>query len=201
MIAKTVTQFIIMMLIKLTWRMTPQIQSKWAGRFIWAAVIQGLIAVIVTVLIVEPWSFFNINSYYSPSKVIAGNGGGTWMFTGYITYVVVGVVGVAVTALFYLYLEGILRKEYHGTANYLAWGHLILMNVGVAGSMLLMMYGGYLAGWAGAATSQGGLGYTDEQIHVHYLGQLVDPIGAFVLLACLGALLGGLGYVIRDRAM
>lgn len=179
--------------------MMPQTQGRWAGRFIWAAVIQGLIVVVITVLIVEPWTFFGINSYYSPSKVIAGNGAGTWLFTGYISYLVVGVVGVAVTAVFYFYLEDVRGREYRGAGTYLAWGHLIFMNLGVAASMLLMIYGGYVGGWAGAPVSQGGLGYTDEQIHVTYLGQLVDPIGAFVLLACLGALLGGLGYILTDR--
>jgi len=43
------------------------------------------------------------------------------------------------------------------------------------------------------------LGYTDAQIHVTYLGQLVNPIGALVMLAALGAVLGGLGFVIRSR--
>ena len=37
-----------------------------------------------------------------PSKVIAGGGSGTWMFTGYIIYLVVGVVAVAVTAIIIL---------------------------------------------------------------------------------------------------
>jgi hypothetical protein len=67
--------------------------------------------------------------------------------------------------------------------------------------MMLMMWGGYLAGWAGAPVSSGGLGYTDYQIHVAYLSRLVDPIGALVMLAALGAVLGGLGYIIRMRKM
>ena len=175
------------------------IQGKWAGRFIWAAVIQGAIVAIITVLIVQPLSYFNINPYFSPSKVIAGGGGGTWMFTGYILYLVVGVVAVAVTAMFYFYLEGVNGKLYHGLTNYLAWGHYILMNVGVAGSMMLMIYGGWEAGYAGTPVASGGLGYTDYQIHVTYLGQLVNPIGALVLLAALGAILGGLGFIIRSR--
>jgi len=174
--------------------------GKWAGRFIWAAIIQGVIAAIATVLIVEPLSYFNINWYFSPSRVIAGGGGGTWMFTGYIAFLVVGVVATAVTAIFYVYIEGIMGKVYTGLRTYLAWGHLIFMNVGVAVSMGLMMYGGYLAGWSGTAVSGGGLGYTDEQIHVTYLGPLVNPIGGFILLAVLGAILGGLGYVLSVRA-
>ena len=178
--------------------MMPQAQGKWAGRFIWAAIIQGLIVVIVTLLIVEPLSIFGINSYYSPSKVIASGGGGTWMFTGYSAYLIT-VVAIAVTALFYFYYEGILGKPFKGLTNYLAWGHYIFMNVGVAGSMLLMIWGGYLAGWSGAPVASGGLGYTNEQIHVAYLGQLVNPIGGFVVLACLGALLGGLAFLVRSR--
>ncbi|HXW36370.1 MAG TPA: hypothetical protein VEJ36_00460 [Nitrososphaerales archaeon] len=172
------------------------VHGKWSGRFIWAAVAQGLIAVIVTILIVEPQSFFNISSYYSPSRVIASGGGGTWLFTGYISYLTVGVIAVAVTAIFYYYIEEVQGKVYHGLANILAWGHFVFMNVGVAAAMLLMIWGGYLAGWAGAPIAAGGLNYTDYQIHVHYLSQLVNPIGGFIVLACVGALLGGLGFLL-----
>ena len=95
-------------------------QSKWAWRFIWASIIQGFIAVVLTVIIVEPWNYFNINWYYAPSKVIAGGGGGTWMFTGYVLFLLVGVVAMAVTAIFYSYIEGTLGKAYTGLTNYLA---------------------------------------------------------------------------------
>jgi hypothetical protein len=176
-----------------------RIQGKWAGRWIWASVVQGAIITIITILIAQPLSVFNINPYFSPAKVISGGGGGTWLFTGYILYLVVGVVAVAVTAIFYFYLEGIEGKVYQGLRNYLAWGHYLLMNFGVAGSMLLMMYGGYLAGWSGAAISSGGLGYTDYQIHVHYLSHFEDPIGGLVLVAALGAILGGLGFILDQR--
>jgi len=168
----------------------------WFGRFLWAAVIQGAIAAIATLLIAEPLTYFNINWYYSPAKVIASGGGGTWLFTGYICFLVVGVVAVAVTALFYFYFEGVLGKVYTGLRSYLAWGHLILMNVGVTGAMALMMYGGYLAGWSGAAVSAGGLGYTDYQIHVHYLSHFENPIGGLIVLAVIGAAMGGLGYLL-----
>jgi hypothetical protein len=151
------------------------------------------------VLIAEPLTNFGITWYYPPSKVIAGGGGGTWMFTGYVLYIMIGVIATAVTALFYFYIEGFMGRIYTGLTNYFAWGHLILMNVGVAGSMLLMMWGGYLAGWSGAAVTSGGLGYTNYQIHIHYLSHFIDPIGALVLVAVLGAILGGLGYIIRTR--
>lgn len=177
------------------------VQSKWASRFIWAAVIQGLAAVVITVLILDPLQYVTGKAdYFSPAKVIAGGSGGTWFFTGYISYLVVGVVAVAVTAIFYFYIEGVMGKAYKGLSNYLAWGHLIFMNVGVAGAMFLMMWGGYMAGWGLTSTSSGGGGLTALQVHVQYLGQTVDPIGAFILLACLGAIMGGLGYIIRSRA-
>ncbi|MGD0318525.1 MAG: hypothetical protein ABSB56_02355 [Nitrososphaerales archaeon] len=61
-------------------------QGKWAGRFIWAAVIQGLTAVIITVMILDPLQYVTGKAdYFSPAKVIAGESGGTWFFTGYIS--------------------------------------------------------------------------------------------------------------------
>lgn len=177
----------------------PVTESKWSRRFIWAAVAQGLVAAIVTVLMVEPQSYLGINSYFSPARVIASGGGGTWMFTGYILYLVVGVIGVAVTSMFYFYIEGLQGKQYHGLTNLLAWGHYIFMNIGVAVSMLLMTYGGYIAGYDATPVSEGGLGYTPLQVHVTDLGVLENWIGFFVLVAVLGAVLGGLGYILRER--
>lgn len=174
--------------------------GKWAGRWVKAAVVQGAIAAIATVLIIAPLSYFNISLYFNPGMVIAGGGGGTWLFTGYIIYLVVGVLAVAATGGIYLYFEGVLGRVFHGFANYLAWGHYLLMNVGAAGSMILMMYGGYLAGWAGASKSAGGLGYTDYQIHTTYLVHFEDPIGALALIAVLGLVLGGLGFILDNRA-
>ena|SRR5487761_285070 len=95
-----------------TARQTPVNVGRWSQRFIWAAVVQGLIVSIITVLIVEPLSYFGINSYFSPAMVIAAGGGGTWMFTGYTLYLTVGVIAVAVTAMFYFFIEGANGKVY-----------------------------------------------------------------------------------------
>ena len=43
------------------------------------------------------------------------------------------------------------------------------------------------------------LGYTDYQIHVHYLSLVENPIGGLVIVAALGAILGGLGFALRSR--
>ena len=53
--------------------------------------------------------------------------------------------------------------------------------------------------YAAAAVAEGGLGITDEQIHVQYLGQLVNLIGALGLIAALGPFLEGPGFIIRSR--
>lgn len=173
--------------------------GKWAGRFIAAAIIQGLIAVVATVLVLDPLQYFTGQSdYYSPAKVIASNGAGTWFFTGYISYLVVGVIATAVTAIFYYYIEDVRGRVYRGFTNLLAWGHLLLMNVGIAGGMLLMMYQGYLAGVAAAPATGGGGGLNAGQIHEQILGWTTDPIGGLILLACIGALMGGLGYLLRS---
>ena len=177
---------------------TRAIQGKWAGRFICAAIIHFLIATIATLLIHDPHQYFTRTGYYfSPARVIAGNGAGTWFFTGYISYLVVGVVATAVTAIFYFYIEGIQGKVYKGFTNLLAWGHLLFMNIGVAGAMIIMMYQGYLAGVAQAGALPG---VTAGQIHPLILGWTVEPIGILLLHACVGAILGGLGYLIRSRA-
>jgi len=177
------------------------LQGKWAGRFIWAAVIQGLIATVITILVLDPLQYVTGNAdYYSAARVIAGNGGGTWFFTGYVSYLVVGVIATAVTAVFYFYIEGIQGKVYKGLTNFLAWGHLIFMNVGIAGAMFLMMWGGYMAGWGAAPVAAGGGGLNPGQVHEQILGWLPNPIGAFILLAAIGALLGGLGYIVRSRS-
>ena len=180
---------------------TKATHGKWAGRFIWAAIIQGLIATVITIVDIDPLQYFTGKSdNYSPAKVIASNGAGTWFFTGYISYLVVGVVATAVTAIFYFYIEDIQGKVYRGFTNLLAWGHLVFMNIGIAGAMIIMMYQGYLAGVAAAPTSGGGGGLNPGQIHEQILGWTTDPIGGLILLACIGALLGGLGYLLRSRS-
>jgi uncharacterized ion transporter superfamily protein YfcC len=49
------------------------------------------------------------------SRVIAAGGAGTWFTFGYIIYIVVGVIGVAVSALFYYYIQKVLAKQYDST--------------------------------------------------------------------------------------
>ncbi|NHV97176.1 MAG: hypothetical protein HA494_05240 [Thaumarchaeota archaeon] len=164
--------------------------SRWANRFIWAAVIQGACALVWTILIVAPFVQPPI------SRIIAGGSAGTWFFVGYISYIVVGVIGVAVTSLFYHHIEVTLKKPFKGLGNVLASIHFILMNVGVAGATWLLMIAGYTGGKALQPTQLGGLGYTNPgQVHPLIAGY-VEPIGYFIIALGIGVLAGGLGYVI-----
>lgn len=70
-------------------------ESVWTRRFIGVAIIQGAIIVGLTVFLV-----ISQISILKPevAKVISRGGAGTWF--GYLIYIVVGVIGVAVSALF-----------------------------------------------------------------------------------------------------
>ena len=79
----------------------PELNLVWTSRFITAAILQGAIIVGLTVFII-----LGEISILEPgvSRVIASGGAGTWFTLGYVMYIVVGVIGVAVSALFYLYI-------------------------------------------------------------------------------------------------
>jgi len=170
---------------------------KSTSRFIIAAIFQGALATALTIYIVLGQIF-----WLKPevSRVIALGSAGNWFTLGYVTYLIVGVIGVAVTALFYHYIESTLGKSYTGAANILAWLHLILMNVGIIGTTWLLMISGYLGGAAMLPPEVGGKGWNAGQVHVNvfYGIPLGYPtwISFFIIILAVGVFLGGLGYLI-----
>jgi hypothetical protein len=168
-------------------------QTKWTSRFVWAAIIEGVLAVGWTLFIVNPFA------HPSPSMVIASGSAGTWLLTGYALFLAVGVVAVAVTGMFYFFIEGILGKVYSGVSGVLAWLHLALMTVGVTGATFLLMYGGYVGGAALLPSAEGGGGLNPGQVHVQILQYYVNPTFYFIVIAVVGVILGGLGYIITSR--
>lgn len=160
-----------------------------------AAIIQGAIFVLLTVFLV-----LSQISLIKPevSRVIGAGGVGIWFTMGYVMYLVVGVIGVAVSALFYLHLERNLGKTYavkNIIPKILAWIHLIFMNVGTTAAMGMMMYAGYVGGASMLPLSIGGKGLDAAQTH-QILSPFVEPIGAAILGICIGVFSGGLGFVI-----
>jgi len=172
--------------------------SKIAGLFLYAAIVQGAIAALITFVstIGDQIGLYPV----AVARVIAGGEAGMWFVMGYLTYLIVGVVAVAVTSLFYFYIETVLGKAYSGAAKSLAWMHLVLGNIGVAGAAILAMIGGYLGGAGMQPVGSGGQGWTIYQVHIYILSYYEYPIGAFILIAVLGFTLGGLGYVLVMRS-
>lgn len=168
--------------------------NKMAEYFLYAAIIQGAAAAIITFL-----GAFGDQIKLLPvsvSRVIAGGEAGNWFTVGYLAYLIVGVVGMAVTSTFYYYIESITGKKFKGPSQTFAWIHLVLGNVGVAGASFLAMWGGYWGG-AGMQPAQfGGKGWTTAQVHTMVLGALTYPIAAFLTIALIGFVLGGLGYLL-----
>ncbi|MDA4119081.1 MAG: hypothetical protein OK436_00660 [Thaumarchaeota archaeon] len=170
--------------------------GKWMPRFLWAATIQGFFAVAWTLFIVNPW--YQWFGSVAPSRMIAEGSAGSWFTFGYLLYITIGVIAVAVTGLFYYFIEDVQGKVYGGLTNGLAWLHFVLMNVGVAASTWALMYAGYEGGSYLAihgVTNGTAIGYA----HVNILSPWVTPIGYLVGIAALGAIFGGLGYLIRSR--
>ena len=165
----------------------------WTNRFIYAAIIQGAIIVGLTIFLV-----FSQISFLKPeiSRVIAAGGAGTWFTFGYVMYVVVGVIGVAVSALFYYYLEKVLAKPYNKRlTKLLAWTHLLLMNIGTTTTMGMLMYAGYIGGAAMLPENVGGQGFNAGQAH-QILAPFVEPIAIAILMLLLGIILGGVGFLL-----
>lgn len=167
-------------------------KSKWSNRFVWAAIVQGLAVTLLTIPIVwPPDGLFGIKVSPSVASVFAGESAGIGYTLGYLSYIMVGVIAVGLTALFYYHFEVSISKPYKGVANYLAWAHLIFMNVGVAAATYMLMWGGY---FGGAALING---KTAEWVYVNILSGLVDPIGYAIIVIGIGVLAGGLGYLIN----
>ncbi|CAN5814427.1 hypothetical protein BH23THE1_BH23THE1_12330 [soil metagenome] len=174
-----------------------ELNLVWTRRFITAAIVQGAIVVGLTVFLI-----LGEISIIKPgiSRVIASGGAGTWFTFGYIMYLVVGVIGVAVSALFYLYIERVIKKQYkdHSGARIAAWIHLILMNVGTTFAMGMLMLAGYAGGAAMLPTSVRGLGLNAGQAH-EILAPFVEPIAIAILVLIFGVICGGIGFLIVSR--
>lgn len=171
--------------------------SRWANRFVIAAIVQGALAASATAFLLYD------SQYGTPgaAKIVAGGGAGNWLTVGYLGFIIFGPLAAAVTSLFYQHLESNLRAPYTGISNGFAWLHLVLMNVGVTGATWLMWIGGWRA--VNFISTTGASAFckanaTDPScsVHVQVLGPLVQPIAIFAIIALIGAFAGGLGYVI-----
>lgn len=165
-------------------------QEKWANRFVVTTVIQGVLAIGLTAFLLYE-AVFGIPA---ASRIVAGGGAGMWLTVGYLGYLVLGLLATGMMAFLYRHLEMHVGKAYGGLAGVLAWVHLVLWNAGVIGATWLMMYAGYIGGAGALSTAVGGGGLNPGQVH-EILKVFPPYIAAFIAVALVGAISGGLGYL------
>ena len=165
----------------------------WVDRFIMAAIIQGAIITVMALVIVAIQitnSEINIIQYLS----LSFEGTAKWFFFGIIFHLIV-IVAVAVTALFYSHLQITLKKKFTKASNALAAIHLVGMNVGGAGSMMIMTYAGLAGTGLLSVFTEGVIGTKNPTI----MDSFIEPIGALIFLLALGVMSGGLCFVLGYR--
>ncbi|MFQ6012412.1 MAG: hypothetical protein ACE5LS_02035 [Thermoplasmata archaeon] len=163
--------------------------SVWANRF----VVVGILLGAVTLLVFGGLLLLQLTGQ-PISRALSAGGIGVWLLIGGVGLLIL-TVAVATTALFYQHIEVTLGKTYGGAMNILAWLHLALLSIGGLAAALMFTYVGYAGGVGGVAAEFGGGGLTGGGIHA-IAAPFADPIGYALAVAALGALLGGIGYLI-----
>lgn len=131
------------------------------------------------------------------SRIVAGGGAGTWFVMGLLAFLVVGIIGIALSGTFYRHVEEDLGRPLGGWQNLAAWIHLLVGSGAATLASLVMTYGGFQAGAAFLPVAEGGGGLdpTDRtdlyQVHTTILGPLVNPIAILMGIALLAYFLGG----------
>ena len=163
---------------------------KWVDKFIISAILQGALVTgmaLVIVVMQAANSQINIIQFLS----LSFDGTAKWFFLGIIFHLII-IVAIAVTALFYSHLELTLKKEF---SKVLATIHLIGMNVGGAGAMMIMTYAGLAGTGLISVFTEGKLGPKYPAI----MDSFIEPIGGFIALLAIGVICGGVGFVMAYR--
>jgi len=171
-------------------------RSPWGSRFIGATFILGGIAWLITAILVLGNILAGAGNYAlgpATSRIVAGAGPGSWFTMGLLAYLLIGILGIGMSALFYQHVESTLGAPLARWRNIAAWVHLLLGGIGAAAASLLMAYAGFQAGAAALGTNFGGGGYDTTYIHTNILSPVVVPIAALMGVALLGYFVGGIG--------
>jgi hypothetical protein len=169
-------------------------KTKWGNRFIIAAIIQGgiitgmalgTVAFQLLTTDVDIIQFLSL-SFEGPAK---------WFFIGIILYLIL-IVAIAVTAVFYNHLEINLKRKFSKVSNILAWIHLFGMNIGGAGTTILMIFAGLAGSGVLSLLIEGELG--DEDVAI--MTSFIPPIAFFIVILSVGVICGGLAYLMTYRS-
>ena len=171
-------------------------QGYWGNRFIISAIIQGAVITILTLTIIGVQitiSNINIIQYLS----LTFDGPSKWFFLGYIFYLIL-IVAIAVTAVFYIHLEIHMRKKITGIKSVLAGIHLLGMNIGGAGTTIVMIYAGLAGSGILDVILNGTTLGTSPSLNsnVDIMVQFIVPISVFAGLLSIGVISGGLTYIL-----
>ena len=129
------------------------------------------------------------------SRIVAGGGAGSWFTMGLLAYLLIGVAGIGMSALFYNHIETTLGSPLTGLRNIAAWIHLSVGGSAAAAATLLMTWGGFQAGAALLTPDVGGGGQNVGYVHANILNPIVVPLAVLMELALLGYLVGGMGLL------
>jgi hypothetical protein len=173
-------------------------RSVWASRFIGATFILGGIAWAIIAVLVLGNVLAGIGNYTlgpASSRIVAGGGAGSWFTMGLLAYLLIGVAGIGMSALFYSHIEGTLGSPLTGWRNVAAWIHLTVGGIAAAAASLLMTWGGFQAGAALLTPDIGGGGQNVGYVHANILNPIVVPLAVLMGIALLGYFVGGIGLM------
>jgi hypothetical protein len=103
-------------------------------------------------------------------------------------------VATAATALFYNHFEVNLHKSIHGYRSFLAWIHLIGMNIGGACVAITMIFAGLVGSGIFAVIPNGGIA-TQLKPNTEAMAQFILPIAAFEAVLAIGTIAGGIVFI------
>lgn len=171
--------------------------SKRSGRLTWTAIIHGAAVAFLTTLLAA-FAAGTIYQFKLLEMMLAMPAIGFSEVTalaGLGLYLVVRVIGTGLSMHFYHHFESRTGSPYHGMmTNSHSCVHLVLMNSGVAGASILMIYSAFISDFAFAPTEMGGYGMTMEQVSRQVLNPLAVPVASPLLVTVTGVLAGGAGF-------
>jgi hypothetical protein len=93
-------------------------------------------------------------------------------------------------------LEVNLKRKFSKVSNILAWIHLFGMNIGGAGTTILMIFAGLAGSGVLSLLIEGELG--DEDVAI--MTSFIPPIAFFIVILSVGVICGGIAYLMTYRS-
>jgi len=175
-----------------------------SNRFLGLATFNVVLSVIFTAVVLDPFLCVSVSpGQFGCHDNMVTSWPGTWLFIGYLVFLIAGVLGCFGWAGLY-YLGDKLRGKTEVNTLF-SRVHLIFYEVGVLGATAVMAAVGYVGG--GVIATGGGAAVAAEAIALNIFPPLsndpssifndMPPVieAAFIVIALLGALMGVLNYI------